>query len=94
MTIWTPIENAKVIGILPDYRSLIAKNITRSKAQEICAKQLINNDTLNIFTNRINRVNDPVRTIGQHIEVMDQIASGATTPKRGDEYSWHNCFKY
>ncbi|WP_411342960.1 hypothetical protein ACE3MZ_15020 [Paenibacillus sp. WLX1005] len=94
MAVWTSIENAKVIGILPDYRRLIKQNISKSDAQKICAQQLISNDALKIFEKRMNNVENPLRTLGQHIEVINQIAAGITTPKRADEYNWYNCFKY
>lgn len=94
---WTPIENAKIIGILPEYRNSkkigSPGNHDRS-ASRVCANRLINNDPLGIFTPRINRVQNHVDTIAAHIERMDNIASGFKDPEFADEFNWKNCYRY
>lgn len=95
--IWTPAENAKIIGILPDYRNSkkigTPGNPDRS-ASRIFANNLINTDTLGLFAARINKVKNPVDTIAEHIERMDDIASGFKDPEFADEFNWKNCYKY
>ncbi|MEK4271798.1 MULTISPECIES: hypothetical protein [Paenibacillus] len=93
MATWTPIENAKIVGILPDYR-LYKQNNSDSSAAKICAQNLVNNDVFGILTARINNnVSEPHDAIIQHIKHMDKIASGEIPPNQGDEYAWASCLK-
>lgn len=93
MATWTPIENAKIVGILPDYRFYKQSN-NDSVAAKTCAQFLVNNDVFGILTARINNnVKEPHDAIIQHIKHMDKIASGIIQPSQGDEYAWAGCFK-
>ncbi|WP_426332683.1 hypothetical protein ACN9MH_15335 [Paenibacillus silvae] len=94
MATWTPIENAKIVGILPEYRSLVKNDETNNSAGRICAQELIDNDKLNIFTDRINKVKYPIDTLAKHIIRMDDIVSGNAIPEHADESNWANCYKY
>lgn len=92
---WTPSENAKIVGILPDYRDSLTKNPSASKVSEYYARELIKNDSLNIFTDRINKVIDPVDTIAQHIRRMNDVVAGKPLQRglKADEHNWANCYK-
>nr|WP_145404244.1 hypothetical protein [Paenibacillus xylanexedens] len=91
---WTPRENAKIVGILPDYRDSLSQNPSVVKVSEYYARELIKN-SLNIFNDRINKVVDPVDTIAQHIRRMDDVVAGRQLqrPLMADEHNWANCYK-
>lgn len=91
---WTPIENAKIVGILPDYRDLVTQGTDIIPASEKCAVKLMNDDYLNIFSERVNKVKDAENTIAQHIRRMDDVVSGNATNHRADEPNWANCYRY
>lgn len=88
---WTPIENAKVIGMLPEYRVLFKKYNSSLAATEI-AKSLTDKDEIGVFDKRKANVDDLNATIGAHITRMNDIASGKIKPEYGDEPNWAGCF--
>jgi hypothetical protein len=94
MATWTPIENAKIVGILPDYRDLLKQGQDSIPASKKCAVKLMNDDHLKIFSARVSKVKDAENTIAQHIRRMDDIVSGNATPEHADEFAWENCYKY
>ncbi|WP_433581265.1 hypothetical protein [Paenibacillus amylolyticus] len=91
---WTPSENAKVVGILPDFRFYITSNVSIKEASEKCAKDLIDNDTFSVFTKRIKNVESPIQIIAEQILHMDEIASGTRLPAFEEEKNWAGCYKY
>ncbi|WP_449602991.1 hypothetical protein [Paenibacillus sp. Marseille-Q9583] len=88
---WTPAENAKIIGMLPEFRDLVNKGTPASTAANVVAGVLIKNDTIGVFQKRSSKVSDITNTIEQHIVHMDKIASGKIQPERGDEKNWADC---
>ncbi|PQP83576.1 hypothetical protein C0Q44_02465 [Paenibacillus sp. PCH8] len=91
---WTPSENAKIVGILPDYRLYILSNVSIVEASEKCAKDLIDSDTFSIFTKRVRNVKNPVQRIAEHIRRMDEVSSGMKPPESDEEHNWAGCYKY
>lgn len=92
MATWTPTENAKIIGILPNYRTLKKRNNSQMKTAIYLARIIIQQNRT-VFTVR-RRAKNPVNTVAQHIVRMDKIASGKVKPRYADEFNWANCYKY
>ncbi|GGA40833.1 hypothetical protein [Paenibacillus physcomitrellae] len=92
---WSPIENAKIIGVLPEYRDLIKNGgYTASKASNVIANQLLKDDTAGVFSKRTRNVKHILHTLEQHIQRMDGIAAGSLKPIHAEEPNWAGCFPY
>jgi hypothetical protein len=88
---WTNIENEKIVSELPVYRAALSSGKKMTHASKSLAKDLLNNDSANIFSKRREPgVKNEINTVAEHIRRMDKIAAGDIAGLLGDEPHWYN----
>lgn len=87
---WSSTENAIIIGVLPKYRYLLNQGNTKGSASTILAEKIIKEDLEGFFAERINNVKNPISTVAQHIQRMDDVASGKASGLKQLEKVWNN----
>lgn len=91
---WSSIENAIIVGSLPEYRFHIANGMAHDIAVNLVARKILNNDlSFNfLYKRKPPHVQDAVDTIIQHIIRMNEITQGSTLPRPAmtHELPWEN----
>lgn len=75
---YTEEEQSIYIGKLSKYRRLIAKGVDSITASEICAKEIISDETGSgdALENRFLQSSDPIKSFGQHVRRIDDVCAG------------------